>query len=164
MFGGVEGEGGPGMEQFKCLFESADDETIAKLFAMGAGAREGAPLPSSIIIKPSIIRRAVSSLRQPVSLAMSSEEGGLVPITSRRYSVPKARTTQSCSLAGIAWRNACRLSPGPTVMRAGVGVVVAVLVGVGLGVGVGVGVRAAQETAKARRAELMSKNSLEVIA
>ena len=39
MFGGVEEGGGPSIEQFKCLFESADDQTIAKLFAMGAGAR-----------------------------------------------------------------------------------------------------------------------------
>ena len=49
MFGGVEEGGGPSMEQFKCLFESADDETIAKLFAMGAGAREGAPLPPELL-------------------------------------------------------------------------------------------------------------------
>ncbi len=49
MFGGMEEGGGPGMEQFKCLFESADDETIAKLFAMGGGAREGAPLPPELL-------------------------------------------------------------------------------------------------------------------
>ena len=49
MFGGVEEGGGPGMEQFKCLFESADDETIVKLFAMGAGAREGAPPPPELL-------------------------------------------------------------------------------------------------------------------
>ncbi len=49
MFGGVGEGGGPGMEQFKCLFESADDETIVKLFAMGAGAREGAPLPPELL-------------------------------------------------------------------------------------------------------------------
>ena len=34
------------MEQFKCLFESADDETIAELFAMGPGGGEDAsPAP-----------------------------------------------------------------------------------------------------------------------
>ena len=49
MFGGIEEGGGPGMEQFKCLFESADDETIARLFAMGGGAREGAPLPPELL-------------------------------------------------------------------------------------------------------------------
>ncbi len=49
MFGRVEEGGGPSMEQFKCLFGSADDETIAKLFAMGAGAREGAPLPPELL-------------------------------------------------------------------------------------------------------------------
>jgi len=48
MFGRVEQGGGPSMEQFKCLFESADDETIVKLFAMGAGAREGATLPPEL--------------------------------------------------------------------------------------------------------------------
>ena len=49
MFGGVEEGGGPGVEQFKCLFESADDETIAKLFAMGAGAIEVASLPPELL-------------------------------------------------------------------------------------------------------------------
>ena len=49
MFGGMEEGGGPGMAQFKCLFESADDETIAKIFAMGAGPREGAPLPPELL-------------------------------------------------------------------------------------------------------------------
>ncbi len=49
MFGGMEEGGGPGMEQFKCLFESADDETIAKLFAIGGGTREGAPLPPELL-------------------------------------------------------------------------------------------------------------------
>ncbi len=49
MFGGMEEGGGPGMAQFKCLFESADDETIAKLFAMGGGAREDAPLPPELL-------------------------------------------------------------------------------------------------------------------
>ncbi len=49
MFGGVEEGGGPSMEQFKCLFESADDETIARLFALRAGGREGAPLPPELL-------------------------------------------------------------------------------------------------------------------
>ena len=50
MFGGVEQGGGPSMEQFRCLFESADDETIAKLFAIGAGGGEGVPPALSDII------------------------------------------------------------------------------------------------------------------
>ena len=49
MFGGVEEGGGPSLEQFQCLFASADDETIAKLFAMGARAGEGAPLPPELL-------------------------------------------------------------------------------------------------------------------
>ena len=49
MFGGVEEGGGPSMEQFKCLFDSADDETIVKLFAMGGGARGGAPPPTELL-------------------------------------------------------------------------------------------------------------------
>lgn len=42
MFGGIEEGDGPSMDQFKCLFESADDETVAELFAMGAGGGQGA--------------------------------------------------------------------------------------------------------------------------
>jgi hypothetical protein len=49
MFGDMEEGGGPGMEQFKCLFESADDETIAKLFAMGPGGGEGAAPPQELL-------------------------------------------------------------------------------------------------------------------
>ena len=49
MFGALEEGGGPSMEQFKCLLESADDETILRLFAMGAGATEGAPLPPELL-------------------------------------------------------------------------------------------------------------------
>jgi len=48
-FGGIEEEGGPSLEQYKCLFESADDETIAKLFATGAAAEVGAPLPPELL-------------------------------------------------------------------------------------------------------------------
>ena len=49
MFGSVEEGGGPSMDQFKCLFESADDETILRLFVMSAGASEGAPLPPELL-------------------------------------------------------------------------------------------------------------------
>ena len=49
MFGGVGEGGGPSMEQFKCLFENADDETILRLFAMGAGASEGASPPPEFL-------------------------------------------------------------------------------------------------------------------
>ena len=49
MFGSVAEGGGPGMEQFKCLFESADNETIAKLFAMSGGAGEGAAPPPELL-------------------------------------------------------------------------------------------------------------------
>ena len=49
MFDSVGEGGGPSMEQFKCLFESADDETIARLWSMGTGAEEGAPLPPELV-------------------------------------------------------------------------------------------------------------------
>ena len=49
MFGSVEEGGGPSMEQFKCLFDSADDETIAKLFMIGAGGGEGASPPPELL-------------------------------------------------------------------------------------------------------------------
>ena len=49
MFGDVEEGGGPSMDHFKCLFENADDGTIAQLFMMGGGAIEGAPLPSELL-------------------------------------------------------------------------------------------------------------------
>ncbi len=48
MFGAVEEGGGPSMAQFKCMFEVADDGTIAKLFAVGAGAGEDASLPPEL--------------------------------------------------------------------------------------------------------------------
>jgi hypothetical protein len=37
------------MEQFKCLFVSVDDETIAKRFAMGEGVGEDAPPPPDLL-------------------------------------------------------------------------------------------------------------------
>ncbi len=49
MFGGIEVGGGPSLEQYKCLFESADDETLAKLWTMGPGTKVGVPLPPELL-------------------------------------------------------------------------------------------------------------------
>ena len=51
ILGAAEDEGGPTVEQLKCLYESADDETLVQLFAMAAAAGSGVgdPPPPEIL-------------------------------------------------------------------------------------------------------------------
>ena len=50
LLGGQE-VGGPSMTQIRCLYESADDDTIAELFSLLGGIAQGAPAPQEILAK-----------------------------------------------------------------------------------------------------------------
>jgi len=78
IFGGAEAEGGPSVEQLKCLYAGeADPETLAKLFTMLPGVVLGAPPPPELL---DIFTRCGVPFPSP------GEEGGPPELTEEQQS------------------------------------------------------------------------------